>query len=67
MLETIRYIFLFNIVIIIYLYLVSTTLGSGVIRINVVGDGGDGGGIAASSSSKICKTIASIRAPRARK
>ena len=42
-------------------------MGSGVIRINVVGDGGDGGGIAASSSSKICKTIASIRAPRARK
>ena len=47
-------------------YLVSTTLGSGVIGINVVGDSGDSG-IAASSSSKICETIASIRVPRARK
>ena len=59
--------FLFSTIVSIYLYLVSATSGSGVIGINVVGDGGDGGGVVASSSSKIWETIASIRTPLARK
>ena len=44
--------------------MVSTLVGSGLIGSNLLESGGDCGGVAVSSSSKICATIVLIRAPR---
>ena len=53
-----------NIIVKIFSYLVPVIFGSGVTGSNVVEGGGDCGSVAASSSSKICATIVSMKAPR---
>ena len=59
-----KYYFFINIFKKIVIYLGPAFVGSGVIGSSLLGGDGDGGGVAASSSSKTYATIVSIRAPR---